>query len=153
MGRLIAVDPGKHTGIAVFEGNRLRNIFLITNDSLQLYIQDLVLICAGLPPDRAVIEMPKIYDRKQWKGDPNDLMKVAFLAGIIHRSLFGTKEIKWVHPSDWKGQRPKNVDNKYTLTLLTPDELKIIDNSKIAKSKMHNVLDAVGIGLWKLGRR
>lgn len=153
MGRLIAVDPGKHTGIAVFEENRLSNIFLITNDSLELYTQDLVRICAGWPSDRAIIEMPKIYDRKQWKGDPNDLMKVAFLAGIIHRSLLGTKEIKWVPPSDWKGQRPKDVDNKYTRTLLTPDELKIIDDSKITKSKMHNVLDAVGIGLWKLGRR
>lgn len=158
--RTLTLDPGVSTGWAVFSPQG------------DLEAAGLIKFEGSFPKStnafpslkdvkKIVIEKPRIYDRKQWKGDPNDLISVAliggFCAGVGFRDMCintrGEREIKYVYPQTWKGGRPKNVDNKYTLSLLGKDEQLILNRLGLAKDKLHNVIDAVGIGLWAVGRR
>jgi hypothetical protein len=150
--RLIAIDPGKAgLGWAAFEGGRLIETGLIANGSLSEAFRVLKEVCLKHRPGDAVIEIPQVYQQRLQKGDPNDLITVAVIAGIAAAAFlpYGI-EPQLVRPHKWKGSRPKAVDNQYTLSLLDEDE-----KSKLVKvsGKQHNVLDAVGIGLWRVGRR
>jgi hypothetical protein len=144
----MSVDPGKSMGVAVFLNGNLTGVNLIKSN----YANELQNFVNRIQPKIGIVEAPRIYGRRQWKGDPNDLIKVALLAGMALAALSQHCIPEIVYPSVWKGQRPKDVDNKYTLELLSETERVYIENS-FPKSKLHNVIDAIGIGLWKLGRR
>ena len=68
------------------------------------------------------------------------------LAGVVVATMAPYCQAELVHPRVWKGQRPKDVDNRWTLSQLDADELAVA-------GKNHNVLDAIGLGLWRLKRR
>lgn len=141
---LMSVDPGKNEfAWAYFVGNKLSKCGLCCD----INNKDVNKLVYGA---EAVIEVPQIYPQRVWKGDPNDLIDVALTAGRVSTAF---PRFEFVRPHAWKGNRPKNIDNSYTLTLLTPDELNILNYCHVIKSKKHNVIDAIGIGLWKLGRR
>lgn len=134
-------------GWAVFDQKVLIRAGLIVNKDI---IESAVLLYQSYKPKLLVVEKPKIYPIEKWKGDPNDLIDVAITAGVVI-GVFKDSKIDLVLPHTWKGQRPKDVDNQYTLSLLTK-----IEQGKIGhypKTKMHNVIDAIGLGLWKIGRR
>ena len=160
-GRLLAFDPGTNTGWAAFStSGRLKAAGLIEFEDC--YPRCMIHDFPNLEGVKnVIIEKPRIYDRKLWKGDPNDLISVAliggFCAGVEFRDMYttigGYREIEYIYPQDWKGGRPKDVDNKYTLTLLDHEETIILSKLKLPKTKLHNVIDAVGIGLWGVGRR
>lgn len=132
---LISIDPGIHTGIACWYNGRL------------LYAGTL------FPPTafykECVIEIPKIYPKAQQKGDQQDLITLAFQAGKLAQAT-GAPTVHPVLPQTWKGQLPKDVCWLRCQALLTSEELSLIP--KLAPSILHNVQDAIGIGLWKLGR-
>lgn len=81
----------------------------------------------------------------QSKGDPNDLLRVAEVSGAL---AWDFTNVYWYEARKWKGQVPKAVMGKRILKCLTEEELKVL--GPLAKN--HNVLDAVGIGLYHLGR-
>jgi hypothetical protein len=105
------------------------------------------------PPSAVVIEVPQVYQQRLQKGDPNDLIDVAVIAGIAAGAAAPFAEPQLVRPHKWKHNRPKAFDNAYTLSLLSAEEKLVVDSCGAPKSKLHNVIDAVGIGLWRLGRR
>lgn len=150
---LITIDPGVKTGVAVFEKGLLRHCGLLSYDNSQLFGYAIQGIFELSPPGRLVVEVPRIYNRKRWKGDPNDLILNAIIAGICIGKSAEYCIAEEVHVTDWKGQRPKDVDNAYTRKILSGDELAVLHNERIPKSYEHNVVDAIGIGLWKLERR
>lgn len=138
--RLVSVDPGKNAcAWADFRDGVLEDCGLDP----------------GLPfpgPDLLVVELPQIYQQRKQKGDPNALVDLAFAAGVFTSGAMGIDtELLLVRPRAWKGTRPKHVCNKITLNALTEEEKARIPN--LPKTKLHNVLDAIGIGLWRLGRR
>lgn len=92
-----------------------------------------------------VIEKPQIYQGRKQKGDPNDLIDLAMVVGAWRHEHPYTELVK---PRQWKGQVPKAVMTKRILSKLTDAELAVLGDLK----SNHNVVDAVGIGLWKLGR-
>ena len=142
---LVTIDPGKRTvGYSVFQNNVLVHAGLIQYN----IIEGFELIAQSYKPRLTVIEKPKVYPFRHWKGDPNDLIDVAVTVGMA-AAIF--KKFELVLPQDWKGQRPKDVDNQYTMSLLSKIEAQRIHH--YPKSKLHNVIDAIGIGLWKVGRR
>jgi hypothetical protein len=51
-----------------------------------------------------------------------------------------------VLPNKWKGNLPKKICKDRCKAVLTPEELARV------KTEDHNVWDAIGIGLWYLGR-
>lgn len=153
--KLISVDPGKvGLGWAYFENSYLLKAGIIENVlELQKLNYTFVELLSCCRPTVCVIEVPQVYQQRSWKGDPNDLIDVAVIAGVVAAAASAFGEPQLIRPHAWKGNRPKAVDIEYTLSLLSDDERVIVEGCGALKSKLHNVIDAVGIGLWKLERR
>lgn len=146
---LLAIDPGVSSGFAVFDIN-------------------LKLVTCGLsnprkfrtnqaPFDRVVIEHPMIYPHGRTP-DPNSIVKLAANAGEW-AGRFGdySKEesnVRYVFPRDWKGTINPDVCNQRVWSALELDEQNTVDLccKGMAPSKRHNVLDAIGIGLFAINR-
>ncbi len=98
---------------------------------------------------KLIIEDPRIYPVTNVR--PNDLMKLANSVGAIVAKV-NAKFTKLVTPSRWKKSIPKTIHQKRILRCLSPEEKQILDNCLCPKSLQHNVVDAIGIGLWHVGR-
>ena len=134
---MISADPGVHgSGIAVWSNNTLVDVD---------YSKP-----TGYYSDDLVIECPQIYPGIRSKGNPNNLIAVAFEAGRISGLVRGT--VRVVKPKEWKGSIKKEVMLKRILGRLTEPELALIKAINLPKSTEHNVVDAIGIGLFALGR-
>jgi hypothetical protein len=148
--RLLTVDPGKHAvGWAAFDGGELQRCGY-------LKVEDLGFL-GKRGAELLICEIPQIYQGRRQEGDPNDLIPVAIVVGrvieAVHSQRICHVEIQAIKPSHWKGNRSKEIDQPYTLSLLSPAETSILDGCGVAKSTRHNVIDAIGIGLWHLNRR
>lgn len=137
--RLIAIDPGtRSAGVAYFlEGtlvqlNRLQNIGFGDVPTYDVADSDVL-----------VIETPESYPNSPV--NPNDLITLALQAGALSKA-FPAKRVYSVKPKQWKGQVPKNISHERILTRLSVAEISL------TKGHSHDELDAVGIGLWFLGR-
>jgi hypothetical protein len=131
---LLAIDPGVHTGWAVF-------------DEVSL------LGCgAGDPPvERAksvVIELPQVYPSHPVP--PNDLVTLAFMAG---RYVARAAEAFTVFPHQWKGNLKKDVCAVRVRSHLSAKEREIVGRCGVTESQMHNTMDAIGVGLFSRGVR
>lgn len=156
--RILCVDPGlRGCGAALFDGGFLVNAAYVENPVThgRGYKAHSEMGCAvsrwiAKDVDRLIIEHPRVYPGSaQQKGDPNDLLDVAAVGAAV-ASWCNYRETETVFPSEWKGQVPKE-----TMTERIRRSLSDIERHNIAKCKaslMHNVLDACGIGLWRLGR-
>ena len=153
----VAIDPGKKAvGWALFSDKNLIQCGLVINEGgpaqLNAAMEDAF---QDFHAAVVVVEVPQMYQQRFLKGDPNDLIDVALAAGMAVGNLApcGDEDIELVRPRKWKGTRPKKVCNQLTLKTLTPAELAIYENTECLASLRHNVIDAIGIGLWKAGRR
>ena len=149
--RLLAVDPGlKCTGVAVFEGSRLIRGFAVRgptggdNAERARVIASEVQEKAGAV-DRVVYEWPQVYRFGRGKGDPNDLLALVAIGSAV-AALYPGASVESVKPAEWKGQRTKEAMRGVIVTRLDPDELSLLTYAP------HDTWDAVGIGLWALGR-
>lgn len=151
MMNLICIDPGLVTGYALFTNGVLYKAGF--RDSCDLFGE--LGIPALLPaPGLVVIEVPqyRARDRSQ-RTDPNDLIKLAVLVGEIKRYYALLRYgVELVTPVAWKGSIPKDVHNKHVLEMLRPVELAVMQKRPRARKPDNNMVDAIGLGLWKLGR-
>ena len=100
-----------------------------------------------LPRCPILVEWPQIYNNpRARKKDPNSLLMVAAVAGAVMRSdsvtLVGT-----VLPRDWKGQVSKEETKRRVL-----EELGPVEKEALPSRAPYDLYDAIGIGLWALGR-
>ncbi len=169
---VLAVDPGKiQAGVAIFCGQTLVHATLARNPTdkpgsdgpevwrntaravSHTYVQYITGegFGIGVPifPDRLVLEVPQIYRAGLQKGDQADIGALFGVDGAI-ASLYDCP-VTWYHPAKWKQQVPKAVMCNRIMGRLTDDEKKAVDPS-VPKGLLHNVVDAVGIGLFYLGR-
>jgi hypothetical protein len=130
----LAIDPGLHTGWAFFGKTDHR-----------------LLACGdGSPPnflvEKLVIELPQVYP--SMPVPPKDLITLAFMAGR-YVSTFYAQETLTVSPHEWKGNLPKAVCASRVIQHLSKVEFDILERCQrvVPEKQMHNVLDAVGIGL------
>ena len=86
------------------------------------------------------------------KGDPNDLIDVAITVGQVAQVTNWCPLVEFVYPHRWKGSVDKPIMIERILSRLTYKERDLIDKCGVKRSKIHNVIDGVGIGLWSLGR-
>ncbi len=101
-------------------------------------------------PERLVIEWPQVYRLGGRAGaDPNDLLGLAAVAGAVAAHYYDAT-INVYKPAEWKGQVPKEVHHARIMRFLSDAEKLAIP--KLPKTKLHNVLDAIGLGLFHLGR-
>lgn len=154
---LLAVDPGKLTcGVALFLSRKLRataflkaeNTFLLgravedwTREAQQRFLLPDVV-------DQLVTEGQQVYGGRS--ADPNDLLPLAYLCGAVHVRIRAHQTLMPL-PREWKGSLKKEIFTKQILLRLHKDELCIINETKCPASKLHNVIDAAGLGLWALG--
>lgn len=149
---LVAFDPGAHSvAWARFEGGALvRCGFFESRGSLHLAS---AIESAAVGAGEAIIEVPQVYQQRAWKGDPNDLIAVALTAGrIAHAVESRGFAASFVRPHAWKGNAPKAIVGARILAKLLTHEAKILHDLKLPRAKAHNAVDAIGIGLWRLGR-
>lgn len=104
-----------------------------------------------LTTEEFVGEKPVVYPgAKGLKTNPNDLIDLAMCAAAFYGVLLdypGTV-FSLVEPAEWKAQVPKEITRERIKAILTPQEI-----SRIRKGgEMHNVWDAIGIGLFASGR-
>jgi hypothetical protein len=133
---LMAIDPGAIAGVAIFDGDTLDSVRRVKH--ARSWVCDTAV-------DKLVVETPVITRSTR---NPASIITLAITAGILIGKV-DAKKLERVAPSTWKGSRPKDVDNRYTLRLLS--ELERYRMGVLISD--HNVIDAVGIGLWALGRR
>ena len=98
--------------------------------------------------DYFISEVPQVYRAGASKGDPDDLLQLAGVVGVFSALMSADVRIG-VKPREWKGQVPKDVHHKRLLKELNYLETTMIEEAA-PPSLRHNVLDAVGIGLWWL---
>lgn len=148
MTTLISIDPGKRSiAFAIWQHAGLQACGLARNQAkdfaegirpmVQEVADELMMI-----PDHVVVELPRIYPTDRGKR-PNDLIDLATVAGAC--TILGQAE--FVHPHQWKGQLPKSICTARTEATLNERELLLVT------TRDHNVMDAIGIGLWWLRKR
>ncbi len=154
MGRLVSIDPGtRFTGYAWFNDKRLVDCGIIKAKGLALmlvrcryYFEE----CAHVVAPLAVIEKPQVYTQRKMKGDANDLITIALVAGYC-ASFFENSE--FVLPRTWKGTVDKDVMCKRIVNRwMNEREQEILGSKGIPKSQINNTIDAIGVGLHHLGR-
>lgn len=161
---MLAVDPGVCSGWAVFDGEVLTSCGVSDGTS-------------GGPKalrlDRLVVE-DQVVDRRT--PNPASIVKLAQNAGawdVIGRTRYGASTAEWVRPERWKGQMAKapchraiwrrlEVIEQHAVAEATNTPMALlfaalfdggsVPRACLAASRRHNLLDAVGIGLWAVGR-
>ena len=136
MSKLIAIDPKGWGSLKGRPGYAVFNNGVLVETGNEPHLSA---VC-----DTLVIELPQVYQHGRSKGDPNDLIRVAFYAGSCTRIGHGV--LSTPTPAEWKGQTPKAICAERIKAVLAVHELVHLYKAD------HNVLDAVGIGLWALGR-
>jgi hypothetical protein len=159
---LVSVDPGvKEAGVAVFEDQELVAAWLERGEDWLETAQNVYRqIDLRYPSEVArgiawVIEIPQVYTQNKLKGDPNDLIQLALVAGALgsltHTDDLRNRFITYL-PRQWKGQTPKKTMNKRVQGRLSREELERVELPR-AESLQHNVWDAIGIGMYQIRRR
>lgn len=108
-----------------------------------------------------LVEIPRSYPQPKSKADPNDLIRTGIRAGEFKTLFRYTMELEEVEPRRWKGNVPKPekasepyLIEEWVVSRLDEEELCLLYQSKSARARglNHNVIDAIGMGLWRLGR-
>jgi hypothetical protein len=133
---LASIDPGVHkSAIALW----FRGALVFADDMPNVTVYRLA---ENLKNARVIVETPVLYPtkRKQHK-DVRNLLAVADKLKALSVRPFG------VSPSAWKGQVPKKIHGNRIFAELRREEILAI-----VCIENHNTIDAVGLGLWFLGR-
>lgn len=165
----IGIDPGlDECGVAEFQDGVLGDAWLARSECPR---GEDVLVRAGTMAEkvasnvfaicgnaRVVIEWPRVYLPGKSRGDNNDLLVVTAVAGALSAlaaHVIPHCSVESVLPDEWRyGQAKKNVMRGRIVERLDEDERRILGEvlQKIPPSMQNHVEDAVGIGLYALGR-
>jgi hypothetical protein len=99
-----------------------------------------------------VYERPQVYTWAKAKGDPNDLIGLAGIGSAVV-GLLNPVDVLSPTPAEWIGQIAKDTKGN---ALESPRARFILGNlseqEKLLVPAQHDTVDAVGIGMWALGR-
>jgi hypothetical protein len=162
------IDPGKHEhACAIFRSGALASVQFIAPAAFgdTSFLQH---------TDAVVIEKPQVYPGADEK-NPNDLLDVYGAARMSEGMMLvlGGPAAHYVLPREWKGGFQKPAHHRQVWAALSPAEKEVFARDsglevefigdKIEKAcetlartrkvsgyswKAHNLLDAVGLGLW-----
>lgn len=138
----MSVDPGvRKCGVAVWRSGALVRAYT-TAEAPEGEVPPELL---ELPSDAVwVVETPRSYP--VLRVTHRDVARLRSAAFAIETAV---QPSTWrvVYPADWKGQMPKRVCRERIRGRLAPEELDCV-----AGRVTHDAWDAVGVGLWALGR-
>jgi len=145
---IFGIDPGNNAGVCYLRDGELQ--WCALEDGKNPWTS----VPGGFhlaPRALVVIELPQIYRAGSSEGDPNDLVKVAYLAGGygLRAKQLGARVVTAL-PAEWKGQVKKPIHNARVLSGLTMGELRMYEQctESVAPSKRNNVIDAIGLAKW-----
>ena len=143
----LTIDQGtKEMGWALWEDNELQICGIARGQNWV----EAVLALPKFTIERLTIEDQQIYRKSPINA--HSLLAVARVVGAVV-AYYQFPKFVLVPPAKWKGQLPKDVCNRRTLSKLTDSELYQVEVAPCPASLKHNLLDAVGIGLWASRRR
>ena len=154
----LSIDPGlRGCGVSLFNKKQLiKAVYVKSTEQVKrgpeawlAMAQAILDSLPGVKVTHLVVEVPQVYNQAYWKGDPADLIELAGVDGAITVAVGATNNYGFL-PREWKGQVPKDIHNKRVEAKLSVEELATIESTATVR---HNVVDAVGLGLWFLGRR
>lgn len=160
--RTLAVDPGiRGCGVALFDDiNGLMNATYVKNPATKgntlnevvSLVREVGFFFPQYGVSELVVEQPCIYAHERFKEkDPNDLLPLRAIGGALAMFYESPANIVQYFPPEWKQNMPKGAGfEKRVMDRLTGSERANIKDHP--RSIMHNVFDAIGLGLFHLGR-
>lgn len=150
---LVAIDPGRDAGVALFVDGRLVGARLIDGRRPSPGLVGLGLLSGDA---EIAVEIPVLYPGGRSRAPAGDLISLAFRAGRLVEAVdaaLGPRSVRLLEiaPATWKAQVPPAVLEERIRARLDADELALVEGATGAV-RMHNVLDAVGLGLFWLQR-
>ena len=143
----LTIDPGtKAMGWALWDENKMTLCGLARGKTWT----SAVTAMPKLKVDKLIIEDQQIY--RTSRIDAHSLLAVARVVGAAV-AYYDFCPHLLVKPREWKGQLTKEICNQRTLARLTEEERSLISAALCPPSLKHNVLDAIGIGLWAIRKR
>lgn len=147
-GSLVSIDPGENTGGAYFVDGELiwcGLLNLLDGSHTAMRPDKLAIEVMYIRPDDMKGERAEVAAKKL-----NDLLSVNLCAGQwIH--AVSAPYTRRLFPHQWKGGLSKERHAPRILGALSNAEQARLPKG-MAASKIHNVIDAIGIGLFELGR-
>lgn len=149
--RALYVDPGKtYLGAALFCDRVLESAALLRGQkedvscvSVAQAVQEWL---RGRKVDRVICERPSFWRQGGGRGNSNDILDLMATDGAVFALIPASMRL-WAPVATWKGQVPKDVMCRRILT-----KLSVSERALLGLTPDHNVVDAVGIGLWDLKR-
>ena len=163
---IVSLDPGiRHCGLALFVNRKLVKAGLARNPEASLRGPPAWMTMANsveemLTPwltelgfvggDEVFLaaEIPQVY-RGPTKADPDDLMQ---LTGVVGAVTGLVSHAIGYFPFAWKKNIPKGIHQTRLRRRLDAKETAVLEGADCPPSLLHNVIDAVGIGLHHLLR-
>lgn len=147
MSTLVALDPGvKNLAWAQFGAGALTRCGLSREGSAVCHAHALASLSC---PDVLVLEQMA----------PRDLPNAADLIAVSHTGAYvagALRPVVLLYPTakEWKGSVPKRIHHDRLAAKLSPAERAVIAEVavRVPAGLLHNVWDAVGLGLWGLRR-
>lgn len=152
--RWLSVDPGLDcTGWAFWDDTKLLRCGISRRGSKaqgpNIWREHAVNLSLLPEVDCVVTEFPRVYPRSPI--NPAGLMQLAAVAGAIIGRLDPVLGFAYL-PADWKGKRKKEDTTPQILKALDEIERNVVALAEGPASLLHNMMDAIGIGLWHQGR-
>lgn len=161
---LISIDPGvKKLGFALFgEDGRLRAAGASLQKETAVSVEATVALHARninlQSPELGTGDVRAVVERMVWrsgdsKSQPNSLLNVQIVGGAL-AGLLSNAGVGALAAEEWKGSIPKNVHHPRIGEALSNDEKEILSTAldKTPKKAHSEIYDAIGIGLFALGR-
>ena len=145
---ILCLDPGaRAAGCALFENGELTTAWLARGKNWTETADDVM----RQMPVSAILVQTVVIERMQiYKDTPvphaNDCITLSLMAGRVTGYFPGCNVVSY-RPNTWKGGVKKSIMTKRILSKLSKDEYDRIDMPK-AMSLFHNIVDAIGIGLY-----
>jgi hypothetical protein len=158
-GLLVCVDPGlRGSGLAMYKLGVLEFATYVTNPdksgrgpTAHAEMASAILNFVEEPfyneQAHFLVEFPQVYPGPS-KIDVNDLLDIAGVASAI-TTMMTLYQCQATLPRAWKGNIKKEIMTERIRASLTDQERNRIVS---VGAKDHNTLDAVGLGLWRMGR-
>lgn len=138
-----AIDPGLSTGYAILRPNGT----LFRCGAMSSFLSGFSSL--GIVIRKYIIELPQVYNSRQSKGDPNDLIKLAVRVGRYCQAL-GIEDSQQVLPHEWKGSIKKEIHHPRIWEALSDTERDVVSQcgKGLAKRPLGDMMDAVGLSKY-----
>lgn len=153
---MIAIDPGtRAVGWAIFlpDGSMHRCGLAHVKGTNRVLADDAIELAdqIGVHLPRVVLE-EMVMRPEDPRSQADDLLRVQLVGGIVAARV--GQKIVTVRPMRWKGCVPKRIHHRRIGDVMTRAEKDLLTAAcrTVHRDLQHNVIDAIGIGLWDVGR-